>query len=449
MNAFRAAMPGHAFAAPGRGEVAEGEGGLPEEMPALGRAVAVHTLGWMFAANLVGVWLAILLLWPEAGDALAPLTYGRWAPLHLNWQLYGACALPLVGALLAWCLDPRHPQVGRHAHGALAAWSLALALGGVAWLGGTTSGKLFLDWHGWTRPLLPAAMHVIWALLAAHTWWRWPRLAAGGRAARGAVLAGLLIVPTVFFWSAGREFYPAVNPDSGGATGAALLGSTLGIVMIYLALPALLGLGWREGTLSPAGPGARRKWARRAGVALAGSWLVFAIIDRGHASHHAPAQIAALAVLGLWILLLPAAWGERAWPEAAGPWRRAAAGWWALLVVSGWVSFLPGVSEALKFTHGLVAHAHLAMAGFVISVNGAVLAGLTGRAAPRGVFALWQGGCVVMVAAMLVLGVREAGQTAEVFRGETWVQALLGLRLAAGLAMLAASARWLAGRGRA
>ncbi len=394
-----------------------------------GRAVALHSLGWLLAANLVGVWLGVSLLWPAAGDGLAPLTYGRWVPLHLDWQLYGWCSLPLVGALLAWFFDGRHPHAGRHAHAALGAWSVALALGGVAWLGGAVSGKLFLDWQGWTRPLLPAAMHVLWALLAAHTWWRWPRLPAGARAGRVAGLVVLAAVPSLLFWAARRDVYPAVNPDSGGATGAALLGSTLGIVTIYLILPAWLGLRPRR---RPA------QWA----WALAGSWLVFAVIDRGHASHHAPAQIAALAVLLAWVPLLPAVWRNYDWPAAAEPWRRAAAVWWGLLVLTGWVTFLPGVSEALKFTHGLVAHAHLAMAGLVTSVNGMIVVVLAGRAAPRGTFWLWQGGAAVYVSAMLVLGALETERVAELFRSEPWTQGLLAVRLAAGVAMTAAAARW-------
>src|SRR5688500_13198754 len=110
-----------------------------------GRAVALHSLGWLTAANLVGLWLAIGLQWPDAGNALAPLTYGRWSPLHLDWQLYGWCSLPLVGALFAWCFDPTTSATRRHAHAALGGWSLALAFGGVAWLRGDVSGKLFLD----------------------------------------------------------------------------------------------------------------------------------------------------------------------------------------------------------------------------------------------------------------------------------------------------------------
>ena len=114
--------------------------------PVFARAVALHSVGWLVAANCVGLWLAISLLWPAVGDALAPLTFGRWTPLHMNWQLYGWCALPIVGVLLAWCLQADDAAASRrHAGLALGAWSAALALGGLAWLGGYVSGKLFLD----------------------------------------------------------------------------------------------------------------------------------------------------------------------------------------------------------------------------------------------------------------------------------------------------------------
>ncbi|MDO8545297.1 MAG: hypothetical protein Q7S40_33060 [Opitutaceae bacterium] len=424
----------------------------PYPGPPFGRAVALHSLGWLVAANIVGVWLALSLLWPALGDLLAPLTYGRWAPLHLDWQLYGWCSLPVVGVLLTWCFDFGYPHVRRHAGIALTAWSLALALGGIAWLGGNTSGKLFLDWHGWTRPLLPAAMHVLWALLATHTVWRWKRLSSAERTFRAVVLGVLLAAPAVLYWSMDRKVYPSVNPDSGGATGAALLGSTLAIVTIFLLLPAFLGLpalGTRtsraprlEAGQRPALPGL----VRRTGVtwALVASWGVFLAIDRGHASHHAPAQIVGLGTLGVWVVLLPVVWRRHDWPAGARPWLIASFAWWLVLVVTGWVVFLPGISEALKFTHALVGHAHLAMAGLLTSVNGAVLVVLTGRRAPRTAFWAWQAGCLIHVAAMLVLGWHETTHVAGLFRSESWTQALMAVRLAGGMAMAAASIGWLA-----
>lgn len=394
------------------------------------RAVAVHSLGWLVAANLVGVWLGVSLLWPTVGNLLAPLTFGRWAPLHLNWQLYGWCALPAVGALLVWCLDEEARGAARHARLALAAWSLALALGGVAWLGGTVSGKLFLDWHGWARPLLPLAMVVLWGTLAWHTRRRWGRLRAVERGLRAVVLGLLVLVPPILFWSTGRGMYQAINPDSGGATGAAVLGSTLGIITIFMLAPLFLGVRATGRT-------------RVFGWALAGSWLVFAAIDRGSVSHHVMTQIVALGTLLLWVPLLPLYWKRHQWPTGAWPWLGAASGWWTVLVVTGWISFLPGVSESFKFTHALVGHAHLAMAGLLTSVNAAILTTLTRAPAPRSAFWLWQVGCGLYVLSMLVLGAVESGHQAELFRAESWSQQLMAVRLVGGVAMAAGSVRWL------
>jgi cytochrome c oxidase cbb3-type subunit 1 len=352
--------------------------------------------------------------------------------LHLNWQLYGWCALPLVGALLAGCLAWENRAAAHHARLALAGWSLALVLGGVAWLGGVTSGKLFLDWAGWARPLLGVAMALLWTVLAAHLWWgraragtlRW-RVAAG-------MLAGLAGVPAMMYWVSGPGIYPSVNPDSGGATGAALLGSTLGIVTVFGLLPILLGVRVKEG--------ARLAWFW---WALAGSFAVFALIDHGNASHHATGQIVGLGLLIAWVPLLWAygrCWqwslGSRAWVVAAGL-------WWGVLVLSGWVAFLPGISEAWKFTHALVGHAHLAMAGLVTSVNFVVLNELD-PARPvsgRGAFWSWQGACAVHVALMLGLGAVEAERAADLFYGAAWPQVIFIGRLAAGVVMLAASVR--------
>lgn len=400
--------------------------------PALARTIARHSYGWLLAANLVGVWLALVLLWPAAGDALAPLTYGRWVPLHLDWQLYGWSALPLVGALLAWCSRPGDAGAVTPARIALVAWSAVLALGGLTWLAGGVSGKLFLDWSGAARPLLPAAMGLLWLVLARLVAGAWGAFSPGGRALRVAGLAALLPVPALLYWSMGREVYPAVNPDSGGATGAALLGSTLGIVTIFLLLPFLLRL---------APQGSRRRQGA-IGAALGASWLVFAAIDHGNTSNHALTPIVALGLLGLWIPLLGVSWRGFAWPAAARPWLAAALAWWALLVASGWAAFLPGISEAMKFTHGLVGHAHLAMAGVVTSVNGLILTTLAGRDAGRGAFWRWQAGCAIQVLALSVLGALETERSGELFRSAGWTQALFALRLGGGLLMLDASGRW-------
>lgn len=390
--------------------------------------VARHALGWLVAGNAIGVLLAGLLLWPDLNGPLTPLTYGRWLPLHLDWQLYGWCALPLTGVLLAWCLDLRHPRVVWHTKSALGMWSLALLLGGGSWLGGVTSGKMFLEWYGWARPLLPLAMLLLWVVLAAHVWWRRKTLSRGALIARVLGLLALVIVPGALYWATGRAVYPSVNPDSGGATGSRLLASTLGIVAIYGFIAEVLGVSHHRG----------RGWYW--------GYFVFSVavcvgIENGNASHHELAQFVGLATLLGW---LPLAWvyfrGAGGAP-AARRWWGAAFAWWVALVAMGLWTFLPGVLERLKFTNGMVAHAHLAMAGLVTSANLAVLVELRAVKAVRG-FWFWQLANIVQVAVLLVLGWMEEGRLAELFLSAPWTQAVYSLRLAAGVVMLLLSVLW-------
>lgn len=398
------------------------------------RAVALHAVGWFVAANAVGVWLAAILVWPALGDLLAPLSYGRWMPLHHNWQLYGWCSLPLVGVLMTWILTPEHPGRSRHARVALGAWSLALGLGGLSWLSGVVSGKLFLDWHGWAQPLLPLAMLVLWTVLAAHVWWRRGELTRGGRWARWAVIGALAAVPTVMYFASERSVYPPVNPDSGGATGASLLGSTLGIIMIYGALPRLLGRPVVVGASRWGGEGVF--WA-----SLAVSWMVFGLIDHGHASHHAWDQLIGLAALIAWVPLAWCRFRAFAWPPGVRWALVLAFTWWLALVANGYWSFLPGVAERLKFTDGLVAHAHLAMAGLVTSMNLAILGVLLpGAMKTTWPFWLWQAGCAVQVAVLLALGWWQGGAPGDAYRSDVWMTAGYAVRLMAGVGMLLASA---------
>jgi len=106
------------------------------------------------------------------------------------------------------------------------------------------------------------------------------------------------------------------------------------------------------------------------------------------------------------------------------------------------MSFLPGWSERFKFTHVLVGHSHLAMAGFVASVNGALLVVLTGRAVSAGVFRAWQAGTLAFVGLMFALGVVEHVDPAGFLGGEGLTPLLLTLRLGVGIILTAASLRW-------
>ncbi len=74
--------------------------------------------------------------------------------------------------------------------------------------------------------------------------------------------------------------------------------------------------------------------------------------------------------------------GVFGWAPVSRRWLGAAFVWWCLLVLTGWLDFLPGISERVKFTNVLVAHSHLAMAGMVTSLNVALLLNLGPAHAP-------------------------------------------------------------------
>ncbi|MFP5207120.1 MAG: hypothetical protein ACLGSH_17340, partial [Acidobacteriota bacterium] len=321
---------------------------------------AWHALLWLVIANSAGVLLAILLLAPGLNPLLGEWTYGRWMMVHMNLELYGWTSLPMVGFLVrvygadrgaraSWC----RPM--------LWLWSAALAAGAFSWLAGHTTGKLFLDWTGYARIFFCAALLALWAflVLASIASRRdLPSRSAAAWAGKIAGLAVLLAVPFVLYSVSAPGGYPPVNPATGGPTGASQLESSLAIVLILLMLP--FGL-------------APRKPARSRAIALA--WIVLgaeavlcASLGRGDVSHHQPAQYLSLAGVLAWIPLVPAYHRAFAWNPNTRLWRRAFQAWWAALVVTGWIFFLPGVLDHFKFTDGLVGHSFVAMAGFTSSL---------------------------------------------------------------------------------
>jgi cytochrome c oxidase cbb3-type subunit 1 len=253
------------------------------------------------------------------------------------------------------------------------------------------------------------------------------------------LLATLFPVPFLLYWAAGPEIYPVVNPDSGGATGASLLGSTLGLLAIFGLIPWLLRLAPREGSRS------RQVYA----AALALTLSCYAGISHGHASHHRLDQIIGLGLLLAWIPLVWFYARSFAWRPVSRCWLGAAFVWWALLVGTGLLTFLPGISERLKFTNALVAHSHLAMAGMVTSLHIALLLNL-GPARPlrSWTFWVWQLGCGVQVAALLWLGWWEGADPFLLSVRGGLADTCYGLRFIAGGVMLATSALWWWDRGR-
>jgi cytochrome c oxidase cbb3-type subunit 1 len=395
---------------------------------------ARHALGWLLFGCTVGLWMALGLVAPRLGDTLAPWTYGRWAPVHLNSLLYGWSALPWVGLLLRAYAAPLSGWLG--ARTAVTAWSATLAYGCARWLSGDTSGKLFMDWRGESRLLFPAALLLLSGTLLRGLIGGWRNWDRRGRFFRSALWLVLAPVGPLLGWAADPSLYPPVNPDSGGPTGVSLLGSTLALIGILLATPALLGL--------PQAPGACRR-TRRLAVGLALHLAVLAALPWGEASHHDPLQIAAMASLLPWpIWLLRIGRGVQ-WPEGARPWLLAFAGWGAFLTASACLLFLPGWLERAKFTNLLVGHAHAAMAGMLSAYLAVILLALSpdarGLGSP-GAFWAWQAGSVLHVLATKGAGGLEAFHPGIAFSASTAFSTLYVLRLLSGVLLTGAAVHW-------
>jgi cytochrome c oxidase cbb3-type subunit 1 len=406
---------------------------------ALQLSVARHSLTWLALANLVGLHLALLLFHPEWGERLGEFSYGRWVPLHLNWQLYGWCSLPAVGVLLRHYLPPTK-QALHEARWLLRLWSGALLVGAWSWLHGHTTGKLFLDWTGLPRLVFILAQFTLWCILARNYWGKGSVRAGRSREAvivDSTLLALLATVPVALSWSCARTVYPPIDPGTGGPTGASLLGSTLVIVLIVGLLPIALSRPARNRRIIPVFQ-----------ACLGGSLLLFLALRHAPAPHGDWRQIVCMGSLLVWLPLAPASLAAFEWTAGSQRWRVVASAWWALLIVTGIASFLPGILDHLKFTHALVAHAHLAMAGFLGALNFLILCnlhesgGFTGRIlGQRWPWLIWNGAVLLHLAALSGLAF------AEVRSGGRFVLSDLTLwplaRLTAGLLMTAISIYWL------
>jgi cytochrome c oxidase cbb3-type subunit 1 len=410
-----------------------------ETAPQVVASAAWHALFWLVVANGVGVMLSLLLLFPSLNQLLGEWTYGRWIMVHMNLELYGWTSLPLAGFLFSVYGAERGP-LAQWCRPVLWVWSIALGVGSYSWLSGHSSGKLFLDWSGSARVLFPLAMLALWLLLALSFVKQWRRDPGVSIAARGAKILGLVLllaVPAVLYLASSPDYYPAINPDSGGPTGASQLESSLMIVAILLMLP--FGITTRK-------PGRARKIAIAWAIMAVESILCIAL-GRADISHHHPAQYLSLGSLLLWIPLMPAYYAAFRWNENTRRWRAAFLIWWSALVLSGWVLFLPGILDHFKFTDGLVGHSLLAMAGFTSSLLIFVLVQLLGDDGwifnrSRSFYG-WNSAVLAYVALMTAAGWREGFDPAFTIAPGAARNAIYILRLVVGLVMLAASADWL------
>lgn len=389
------------------------------------KSAASHALFWLFMANGVGVLLSAMLLWPELNLLFGPWAYGRWVPVHLNLQLYGWTSLPLI----AWLLRVYEAEESW----AVWAWSGALLFGAFSWLMGRTSGKIFLDWVGGALFAFVAAMLFLWGTLARSFLRQKANLAKKAVWCRGLGLAALLPIPFLLAWSANPRIYPQFDHTTGGPTGSSLLGSTLGVVIILLLLPRA----WPLPRLS------RASWPW---WLAAGELAVFFILETRGGTHFQVSQILGLALLLPWPWVIGWDWCRFVWPESTAAWRRWTLRWWAVLVFSGWLMYLPKILDRLKFTDGLVAHAHLAMAGFT-SALGLTLLALTNEdtakviniAWPR---RIWNLSVLGLISTLSLAGWREGIDPTWTTNPPALRGWLYGARLFFGFGMFAIAARW-------
>jgi cytochrome c oxidase cbb3-type subunit 1 len=406
------------------------------------RAVACaawHSLFWLVFANAVGVLIAILLLVPALNRQLGEWTYGRWMMVHMNLELYGWASLPLVGFLFRVYGADR----GATAHWCrpvLWVWSTALGAGAISWLSGHSGGKLFLDWSGYVRVLFPGALIALWLLLVFALIGSRSRPENANVAAWAAKLAGLvplLVVPFLIYIASGPNSYPPVNPDTGGPTGASQLESSLGIVTVLLMLPFVLA----------------RRTTGRSRIVWVG-WIVLiaesvlcAVLGRADVSHRSPVQFLSLGSLLVWLPLTPAYYAAFQWHANTRRWRVAFLWWWAILLVTGWVFFLPGVLDHFKFTDGLVGHSFIAMAGFASSLLIFAMVQLLGEGGwifnRTRSFYLWNGSVIAYIVLMTIAGWREGFDPAFTIVPGPARNILYALRLVTGILMLLAALDWL------
>lgn len=400
---------------------------------------AWHSLAWLVVANSVGVMLAILLLFPSLNALLGEWTYGRWMMVHMNLELYGWASLPLVGYLFH-VYGANRRAMARWCRPVLWAWSAALAVGSISWLAGRSTGKLFLDWSGYARTLFAAALFTLWIFLFIALLVDWRRNIAARAAARTAKIAGLavlLAVPFALFVASSTGGYPPVNPATGGPTGASQLESSLAIVLIVLVLP--MGIAQRR-------PGHQRTLGA-AWILLGLHALFCAALGRTDVSHHVPAQYIGLGTMLIWLPVVPLYYRAFVWHAEARRWRQAVLCWWAVLLVTGTILFLPGILDHFKFTDGLVGHSFVAMAGFASSLIVLVLVQLLGDSAwifnRARAFYLWHGAVIGYVVVVTIAGWREGSDPAFTIVPGVARDLLYSLRLISGILMLAASVDWL------
>ncbi len=421
----------------------------PSGPPSLAEEALAQAFSWLLVGNAVGLLMALLLLFPRLGAALGPFTYGRWAAVHIDAQMYG-----LVLAAAGRAAFPPLPEPPRGAPRlalwSLRAWSAALVFLVLSLLAGHSSGKVFVEWSGAARWVFAAALaFTSLALIAAFfqrlAAWRRGELTERGwsLAAKGLGLLALVPAPVALILAASPGLYLPIDPQSGGATSGNTLASVLGVGVVLAASPFFAGLRPRDGG----------RFTMLVFALFGLHFLFLARLGPGDHTHTEPLQVVALGSSLIWLPLLWEHWRRFQWPAGSHRWVYAMAGWGLVLAGSGLLAGLPGAAERIKFTNFLVGHVHAAAAGLLTAWLFVLLAALGEKRGlePRQqrlfadgkAFAAWQAGSILSVAALLLVGWAEGRSPEILWSGAPLVTAGYSLRLAGGLLMATATLRWL------
>jgi cytochrome c oxidase cbb3-type subunit 1 len=203
------------------------------------------------------------------------------------------------------------------------------------------------------------------------------------------------------------------------------------VIGMMLLLPRIAGL--------PTKPsGSKRTWGFF-GICMA----VFIMTEAMGGTHFDVWQIGAMLCLVPWAWIIPKDWKNFTWPAETLAWRIAAMTWWGILVISGVTMFFPSLLDHLKFTQGLVAHSHLAMAGFTTSFCALLMVSVTNKKIGGGfTISLWNAAALGMIVVLAWMGWREGDSCSWMVSNPAWRQAGFVLRTMFGAVMLTTSAVW-------
>lgn len=325
------------------------------------------------------------------------LNFGRLVPLHLDWTLYGWLSFPLIGFLFDLKGKCR-PQSSAIKIG-LWFWFSTLILSSLYILLGHSSGKLFLEFTDLSRYLFTLNLATLSMAYIIESFF----IAKQSFVQKYILNTCAVLVPIVWFFASSAKVYPPINPNSGGPTGASLMASTLVILPVFILLAEKLD---NKITFTDT----KNYW-----ILLLVHFLIFVFIsDHGSISNDNLGQIVAIASLIIWPFLLIKLFFKNPSSAYLRSWKLSMFVWFGILSISALIMFLPSVLSYAKFTSIIVAHTHLAMAGFLSSFSFLVLGSiidddLITRCFPKTFFKKWHGIQIAHITILLLLGLTELG----------------------------------------